>query len=321
LKELDAFASFGHNLLLTDTHLIYTRADIRGVYPSLYALATGSTTALLLPRKTNADLPYSKSVLLAGNLKSIYYIEPSKHSNTLIVWLHGGPYRQVASAHNPYWSYGSYDAVLEAVRKTDVGILKIDYPGSAGHGRLFAESITEKVGVLDSKKTTAAIRNFAERNGYTNIYLVGNSYGGYLALKMLVDTPTLYKGSMSIGGVTDWTTLLTKINNSIFNLQFSGLADEKNYTLHAAASIYNKVSAIGNQKIVLVHGEQDATIPVSQAKEFSTYLSSLNKAHQLILLPGEDHVFKKKASFESLCNALSNLIERTATTTCAFTDE
>lgn len=321
LKEIDAFASFGASLALTDQHLIYSRADVLGVYPTLYARTTGSTTALLLPRQTSSQLPYSKSVTLTGNLKGVYYIEPSKLSNTLIVWLHGGPYRQIASAYNPYWGYGSYDAVLEAVRKTDVGILKIDYPGSAGHGRVFAESITENVGVLDSKKTTAAVRDFAKRNGYTNVFLVGNSYGGYLALKMLVDTPTLFKGSVAIGGVTDWTTLLTKLNDSIFNVQFSGLADEKNYKLHAAASIYNKASALTTQSVVLIHGDKDTTIPVSQAKDFSTYLTSLQKPHQLILMPGEDHVFRKKASFEALCSTLVSVVGKTSTSACAFSDE
>ena len=157
--------------------------------------------------------------------------------------------------------------MLETAREADVGVLKLDYPGSAGFGRVFAESITGKVGVKDATDARAAILDFATRNGYQNIYLVGNSYGGYLAMKLLVDNPGDYKGAMSIAGVADWTTMLTALDNSIFNVQFGGTAQDDNFDEYAKASIYNNVAKLSGQKIVLVHGTEDKTIPTARPKD------------------------------------------------------
>jgi dipeptidyl aminopeptidase/acylaminoacyl peptidase len=189
-----------------------------------------------------------------------------------------------------------------------------------GYGRPFAESVMLKVGVKDAQDTTAAVADFARRNGYTDIYLMGNSYGGYLAMKMLVDNPTRYKGAMSIGGVADWTTLLGNLSNSIFNVQFGGVADEENdnFGVHAAASVYNKLSNLSGQKVVLVHGQSDMTIPYRQAEGLAQYLYSINKPVELVTLEGEDHVFKKKESFELLCQKTLALIGRTDSTSCTL---
>jgi dipeptidyl aminopeptidase/acylaminoacyl peptidase len=246
----------------------------------------------------------------------VFLLEKSGNSDTLLVWLHGGPYRQAALGYHPYTSYGGYDWILETARQSDVGVLKLDYPGSAGFGRVFAESISGHVGVKDATDAAAAISDFAKRNSYKNVYLMGNSYGGYLALKLLVNKPTVYKGAMSIAGVADWTTMLTALDTSIFNLQFGGTAGNDNFDEYARASIYNHVNKLSGQKIVLVHGDKDSTIPIKQSAGLATFLEQNGKPAKLITLSGENHVFKKPESFETVCNATLEFVGKTGGAPC-----
>ena len=314
LTKIADNVSYADNLWMMGTNLLFTYADELGVRPALYDTTTKSIRTFALP--TTGALPIKgKAVKLAGALTGTFFLESSRNSDTLLVWLHGGPYRQASVGYHPYFSYGGYDWVMEKARLLNIGFLKIDYPGSAGRGRLFAESITKQVGVKDATETAAAVADFAKRNRYTKVYLMGNSYGGYLAMKMLVDKPGSYRGVMSIGGVADWTTMLTALDTSIFNKQFGGTVGDANanYKLYNDASIYNRVERLSGQKFILIHADNDMTIPYRQSEGLASYLTSLGKSNSLITMAGEDHVFKKPESFELLCQSVLGLVDRTST--------
>lgn len=298
--------------------LLFAESDERGVRPALYNLATGAVEHFALPKKEALATDGQVVTTLKAGLSGVFLLEESGWSDTLVVWLHGGPYRQAATSYHPFLSYGGYDWVLERMRQADVGVLKLDYPGSFGFGREFAESITGGIGTVDADAAAAAIADFAARNSYKEVYLMGNSYGGYLALKLLVDHPGRYKGALSINGVADWLTLLTKLDTSIFNVQFGGTVDDANRQMYQNASIYNYTDRLGAQKVVLVHGERDTTVPVSQSEGLATYLSLIGKRVRLITIPNEDHVYKKPESFETLCGAALALVVKADASPCTL---
>lgn len=316
LKKIADNVSYAEPLRLKGEKLLFAQADERGVRPVLLSIATGAIERFSLPAWEAEETKGNVVTTLKGGLSGVFLLEKSGHSDTLLVWLHGGPYRQTAEEYHPYLSYGGYDWVLEKLRDADVGVLKLDYPGSAGFGRVFASSITGNIGVADAGKTAVAVADFAKRNLYKNVYLMGNSYGGYLALKMLVDAPSSYKGAFSINGVADWMTLLTRLDTSIFNVQFGGTVDETNRAMYQKASIYNYTDRLSNQKVVLIHGGADTSIPVSQSEGLATYLTAIDKNIQFIKLGGENHVYKKPESFETLCRAAFSLTNRTNDGAC-----
>lgn len=316
LKKIASDVSYDDNLRLIGLpgqggKLLFHYADQSGVRPAVYNLATQKVEEFQLPAGNGTPSQGVKVATLKEGLYGTFLLESSGASDTLLVWLHGGPYRQNALGYHPYASYGGYDWMLENLRDANVGVLKLDYPGSAGFGREYAESITGKVGVIDSQKSYAAIKDFAARNGYKNIYVMGNSYGGYLALKLLVDYPSTFKGAFSVNGVADWLTLLTKLDTSIFNVQFLGTINDENRAAYQKSSIYNYVGNLGNQKVILMHGASDRTIPVSQSEGLATYLTANGKNVTLIKPEGEDHVYKKPETFETLCKTALSFVGRT----------
>lgn len=320
LKKLRDNASYATRLTRIGNLILFSEITDSGVRPVFYHTETGLFKNFNLPDTGAKKIQGKVVTTLKEGLSGVFFLEENKNSDTLIVWLHGGPYRQASLYYHPYKSYGGYDFVLEKARSAQVGILKLDYPGSAGFGRVFAESLTGNVGKEDVRKSSVAIADFAKRNGYKNVYLMGNSYGGYLALRLLVENPSLYKGAFSINGVTDWTTMLTALDSSIFNVHFGGTVGDENdnYNLYAQASVYNRAEKITNQKIILMHGTSDRTIPSRQSEGFATFLTSIGKAVTYIPLQGEDHVFSKPESFTLLCETTLLFVGKSKTGHCAL---
>lgn len=318
LKKISSNVSYAVNLIKVGDLFLFGEADEKGVRPALYDPATGSISHFDLPAVLATPVKGKVVTTLKNGVSGTFFLERSGNSDTLLVWLHGGPFRQTALGYHPYLSYDGYDWVMAEAQAANVGVLKIDYPGSAGFGRIYAESVTGKVGVKDANDVATAVADFAKRNGYKNVYLMGNSYGGYLALKLLVDKPSAYKGAMSIAGVADWTTMLTALDNSIFNVQFKGTIGDENNDLYTKASIYNHLSDLTTQKVVLVHGTKDLTIPYRQSDGLNTYMTSIGKPPLFVTLDGEDHVFKKPASYITLCIATLQMLGKATESHCAL---
>ena len=194
------------------------------------------------------------------------------------------------------------------MKAAGVPVLKIDYPGSVNHGLAYAEEVKGGVGTVDASTTMQTIDAFAAQHGYKNIYLMGNSYGGYLALKLLVSYPSQIQGVESLSGVTDWKTLLTNVPSSIFSVDFNGPPSAANESLYDQASIVNNISNIGTQKIVVMQGNADTEVPYEQSQLIDEALVSAGKNVQYFTLDGEDHIYENPSSYTLVCNQTMELI-------------
>jgi dipeptidyl aminopeptidase/acylaminoacyl peptidase len=226
---------------------------------------------------------------------------------SLFIWLHGGPYREVSLGYHSYLGYAIYDWLMGEMAKNGALVLKIDYRGSYGYGRDFAESIRTQVGKGDVADVMTALAELKKTRKIGPVYLVGNSYGGYLALKTIVENPKTFAGAMTINGVTDWFVLLDSLENSIFNTQFAGLLEEKNSKLYYQADIADRVKNLSGQKITIIQAGADKTVPPSQADYIYKIFGLKNRPAELVKYEGEDHAFKKISSLEDICRRLASM--------------
>lgn len=265
---------------------------------------------------------YKETEIVLGGINSVLLEPTQKPSNAklpLLVWLHGGPYRQTSLGFHSYFSYAVYDWLLSRLAQSGILVLKVDYRGSYGYGRLWAEAIHNQVGQGDVADVIKAINELKKIKNIDSVYLVGNSYGGYLSLKTIVEHPKIFQGAMSINGVTDWFTLLEKLEKSIFNLHFDGLLEEKNSQLYYQADIGDRVKNLSNQKIILAHSENDQTVPISQVDYLQQIFQLRRKPLEIVRYPDEDHVFKKVSSLEDICHRLAKMIKTEAN--CSWSDK
>lgn len=299
--------------------LIFSRLHAKGYGPAIYNLSTKKIEQFKIPNISTKKNIKNQEIVKTGTATGIL-MTPTKDDMSktypLVIWLHGGPYRQTSYGYHPFHSYGIYDSILELLRKNNVIVLKLDYRGSFGFGRSYAEGIKGSVGKGDVEDVMSAINYARNRYHISNTYLAGNSYGGYLSLKSLVEHPESFAGVVSINGVTNWESLLVKMQTSIFNTEFNGLPSSNTQASYDQASIGNKINKIGNQKIDIIAGMADRTIPYWQATDLYDKLKSAGKNVKLISYKGEDHVYKEKKTIQNLCTELFNFVGKKVDPEC-----
>ncbi|MFA6415954.1 MAG: prolyl oligopeptidase family serine peptidase [Candidatus Paceibacterota bacterium] len=311
LKKIADNISYGEKIYRSGDYLLFTqltknRKTVNRYDPTDGTIQTFKTLSIASPFPNLVR----KETTLAGREATI--VRTNKNpGKPLIIWLHGGPYRQIApaSTYHSYQSYAVYDWLLDQMAEGGAIVAKVDYVGSYGYGRKFADSIVGQVGkkdVTDILAVTAELKTLYKPSA---IYLVGNSYGGYLALRTLAEKPSNYAGIASINGVTDWTKLLEYYQNSIFNTYFEGLRADDNDPLFLQANIVTKLDRVTTQKILLVQNSADKTIPPIQAKWLAGILTTRHKPFDYVTYEGEDHVFAQSKNLTDLCQKIGSLIK------------
>jgi dipeptidyl aminopeptidase/acylaminoacyl peptidase len=269
-----------------------------------YNSKTGVLNALPAATGTFATLKAGTDVTLPGGVHGALLLPDNfsaKVPHKFVIWLHGGPYRQTSLGYHPYYSYGVYDWMLEGLRASGVVVLKLDYSGSFGYGRPFAESLQNNVGVKDVKDVLSALTSLKAKYNLSETHLMGVSYGGYLALRSLVEKPTSFASAIVINGVSDWLTLVNNNPSTIFAADFKGPLTVANEAIYDRASIWGKIPSLTTQKVVLLHSTADSEISFSQSTKVEGILKSAGKNVELIRLEGDDHVFRFQTSAVTAC--------------------
>ena len=314
LKKIASDISYGEKIYRASDYLLFTRLIKNRKLVSRYDPADGSVKDFVTSSIANS-FPnlVRKETTLAGREVSIVRTTKTP-GKPLIIWLHGGPYRQIApaSTYHSYQSYAVYDWLLDQMADGGAIVAKVDYIGSYGYGRSFADSIVGQVGQKDVKDILAVTAELKALYQPSAIYLVGNSYGGYLSLRTLVEKPADYKGVVSINGVTDWTKLLEHYQNSIFNTYFEGLRADDNDPLFQQANITTKLDRVTTQKILLIQNLADKTIPPVQASWLAGILDTRHKPFDYVTYAGEDHVFAQSKNLVNLCQKINDLVKTKA---------
>jgi len=301
------------------TSLIFIRLQEKGYGPEIYNTKTKKIGYFKVPNIKTTKIIVNEEYVKVGNQSAVVMTPLSydpKKTYPVLIWLHGGPLRQTSLGYHPYHSYGLYDGMLKLLQKNNVIILKLDYRGSLGFGSDYSEGIKGTVGKGDIDDVVEAVVYAKNQYNVSDVYLAGNSYGGYMSLKAVVEHPDQFKGVFSINGVTDWESLLVKMKNSIFNTYFNGLPNSNNRNLYDQASILNRISNLGNQRIEIIQGEADNTIPPWQADLLYGKLKEANKNVNLTTYKNEDHVFKEKKNIGDVCVRLFGLIGITNNNEC-----
>lgn len=308
---VDTDVSYLDKMVRIGNSIVYIRQEEKGYGPAVYNIKTKKINSFKVPKIVSKKNIKNEEFVDLGNLNAVI-MKPanydSKKMYPVLIWLHGGPLRQTSYGYHPYHSYGIYDGILKLLQKNDVIVMKLDYRGSFGFSREYAESIKGSVGLGDIDDVIKAVKYAKAQYNTGNVYLAGNSYGGYMSLRAIVEYSETFKGVFSINGVTNWESLLVKMRTSIFNTQFYGLPNDENRGLYDQASIIDRVKNLGNQRIEIIHGEADRTIPLWQAIELTTELKKANKNYNLVTYKAEDHVFKGKKNIGDMCVRLFKFV-------------
>jgi dipeptidyl aminopeptidase/acylaminoacyl peptidase len=207
----------------------------------------------------------------------------------LVVKIHGGP----AHAHYPIFpvSPDSYDAVLAS---QGYFVFKPNPRGSYGQGEAFARANVKDFGYGDLRDVLSGI-DAVQRSAAIDaarIGICGWSYGGYMTMWALTQTDR-FKAAVAGAGLSDWLSYYGTNNIDTWMLPYFGAS------VYDDAKVYERSSPLTFIKNVrtptlLVGGDRDAEVPITQSYEYWNALRRLGVRTEFVVYPDEGHHFFKR---------------------------
>jgi len=190
-----------------------------------------------------------------------------------IVFVHGGPVRQMLLGYHYMHFYHVAYAVNEWLASRGYIVMSVNYRSGIGYGKSFRTAANtggrgnaEYQDVLAGGKYLQT-RADVDRN---HVGIWGLSYGGVLTAQALARNSDVFRAGVDLAGVHLWGSSL----------------DPDNVSYQASA-----ISAIDTWKspVLLVHGDDDRNVQFSQTTGLVQLLRAHNVYHELIVYPDDTH--------------------------------
>ena len=201
----------------------------------------------------------------------------------LVVFVHGGP--------TGAWSWGFLPAgaVGALLAQEGYAVLLPNPRGSAGRGQEFARANLGDMGGGDLQDILAGVEALVE-DGLVDtdrVGVIGGSYGGFMASWAVTQTDR-FAASIPMAAVTDWRSFHLTTNIGRFDELF---LDADPYEVGGEYDARSPVVQAKGSKTptLMVHGEEDLCVPVSQAQEMYQALIEAGCETELVLYPREGH--------------------------------
>ncbi len=145
------------------------------------------------------------------------------------------------------------------------------------------------------------------------ICAVGLSDGGFTALMSVAAYPDLFACAASYGAVTNLATLLQDYQNRYLDDQINAgwqrlIGSTDRHVLEAASPMGNLDSI--DAPLLLIHGDEDLTVPPSQSRRMTQALETADKAVELIILDKGDHWLSESETRLAALKAFSRFVDR-----------
>ncbi len=276
-------------------YVLATPKDASAIY-----LKTGSGAARKVT-DINAELFKGKEIAPVESFRFIsndnkweveaYLTQPlgrtadSKHP--LIVVIHGGPHSQQGPAFN---------FRNQVFANKGWGTLMVNYRGSIGYGQAFADGVFGDQNGNEGQDVLYGVSAAMRRNLWIDrdrIGVEGVSYGGQLSAWLITQT-RLFKSSIPTAAITNlvsynYTTYYNQYEQMTFGIfpHQGNLMDilwERSALKHVA-----KVAT----PTMMVHGENDNDVPVSEAEQYYIALRDVGVEAQFVQYRREGHGIKE----------------------------
>ncbi len=218
-----------------------------------------------------------------------------------VVHVHGGPEEAWTIGFNGNWY--NYATMLASQGYV---VLLPNPRGSEGQGPAFTEADYQDWGGGDFADIMAGVDSLIAQgiSDPTRLVIGGWSFGGFMTSWVVTHT-NRFKAAMDGAGVTDLFSMATTTDISpSFSQSYMG-------PLQQNAAIYDRESPVRyvvncHTPVLILHGEADPRVPISQGEEFYNSLRFLNKDVQMVRYPREPHIFKEQAhQIDSLTRILN----------------
>lgn len=206
----------------------------------------------------------------------------------LIVMPHGGPEQRDSLA---------FDRWGQAFATRGYLVFQPNFRGSGGFGAKYAEAGYRQWGLRMQDDVLAGVEALIQQGRVdpNRICIVGASYGGYVAMQGGATRPDLFKCVIARAGVADlvkmqkWEADTFDTDSPRYQYWLKSIGDFK--TDQAMLSAASPITYAAGYKppVLLLHGEEDWTVPVEQSRIMEKALKGAGKQVRLIEYTGQGH--------------------------------
>ena len=213
-----------------------------------------------------------------------------------------GPFPLVTLVHGgPYWRYA--DALQVAplrwgqwLATAGYAILLPNPRGGSGRGHAFADTVAAAVGKEDWLDVLAGVDD-AVAQGIADperLGIGGWSQGGFMTAWAVGQT-TRFKVGIMGAGVSDWGMMTATSDLPHFERMLGGSAGWEGSGPHQHAAL-SPISFAhqATTPLLILHGAEDARVPVSQGRFMAQALREQGVPNELVVYPREPHSIRER---------------------------
>jgi len=231
-----------------------------------------------------------------GYLMKPAVLDPSR-KYPMIVWVHGGP----NGMHGRQWFF---DATVLAGH--GYAVFMPNPRGSSGYGEKFQRAVQNEWGGKAYHDLMMGVDATLKANPWIDgerMGVVGISYGGFMT-NWIVSQTTRFKAAVTMAGLVDMVSA-QGTRDAAYNHRrdFGGTLFE-NYQKYWDYSPLKYVGQVKTPTLVL-HGEADHRVPLSQAEEWFRALKVHGVPTELVIFPRGSHGFRTSGEPKQVVEVLN----------------
>ena len=203
----------------------------------------------------------------------------------LILSIHGGP-------HGMYgWGFSSTFQVYSA---RGYAVLFLNPRGSSGYGQKFSDGTLNEWGGGDYKDLMAGVDEALRKYSWIDqnrLGVTGGSYGGFMTNWIITQTPR-FKAAVAVASVSNLISFYsTSLYQDLIHAEFGGYPWDDYELLWQWSPL--KYVKQAQTPTLLIHGELDNDVHITQAEEMYTALKRRGVESVLVRYPREGHGFRE----------------------------
>lgn len=275
--------------------------------------AAWTREAVVVPRAVS--FPSADGRTVHGDLFVPQGLDRSRR-HPAIVYVHGGPIRQMRYGWHPMHAYAVFYAFNQLVLQHGYVVLSVDYRGSTGYGVEYERANYRSMAQGDLEDCVAAARHLASLPfvDARRIAIWGLSYGGYLTLACLCKRPDVFALGINIAGlwrVDQWAEWVAARHPGVGNVlaHRAGLGRFADDEAAFEASPANFVMGLKGPLLNL-HGTEDESVDYAQLDRIVEDCVRHGKDFAALHYPGETHMFTKRETWQDAFTRMLRAFER-----------
>lgn len=227
----------------------------------------------------------------------------------VVVIPHGGP-----EEHDQI----GFDWIAQAFAGQGYAVFQPNFRGSSGYGREFRDAGFGQWGRKMQSDISDGLAELA-RQGIINparACTVGATrYGGYAALAGVTLQHGLYRCAVSYAGLGDMSTYFDMVASSEGRSAQSRYYQKFLGAQRMGDSVLGQISPAAfadraDAPILLMHGEDDTVVPISQSREMERKLRAAGKPVELLTFKSEDHWLSRDITRRQVLSAAIAFVEK-----------